>query len=431
MGGIEWARNLTDVEMKLAVFKILHNQMESKGHTDHPLMVLLWKYSRDLPAGHDVRKRIKQDGHKLVVRLVQEIEQKQYLTTLSSDFGGWVEEILPFMLPFFDMSNVERFLLLVNFSQKNQEIGNYHVCSYLTDALFNSLEENLLLGSEQALHLMVHTKVLKQDMDMYGQRYYNHIKKKIDDAFKKLNNMKFGLFLHYQRYIEDLSREKLGYLHIKNPHLSLAVEDFIDWYCNGEDLKRFATVLPAAKIATECQKKDTTLKLMHSKMVQNELMNTFEAFSLLNEFNNVGTLHTVSAPDCVRTILHGCSVRGPSPMLFLINKCNFMGSTLSTHQQKLVLCSDVQDDKKQLWTVTINDITALISFHAKSFVLTTSPLDRVVKLAKKIGTDFRIKAVDKDHFKIFTEDGEKYCITLFFWIVRHSFIIVAFTGCKN
>jgi hypothetical protein len=293
MGGIEWARNLsTDVEMKLAVFKILHNQMESKGHIDHPLMVLLWKFSRDLPAEHDVRKRIEEDGHKFVVRLVQEIECRQYLTTLSSDFGGWVEDILPVMLPFFDVRNLERFLLLVNFSQKNQEKGNYHVCSYLTDALFNSLEENLLLGSEQALHLMVHTEVLKEDMDMYGQRYYNHIKKKIDDAFKKLNDTKFGLFLHYQRYVEDLSREKLGHLHIKNPHLSSVVFDFIDWYCNGEDLKRFATVLPAAKIATECQKKDTTLKLMHSKMVQKQLMNTFEAFSLLNEFNNVGTLNT-------------------------------------------------------------------------------------------------------------------------------------------
>lgn len=95
----------------------------------------------------------------------------------------------------FDVGNLESVLLLINFSEELVRRMYYKFSLCVINTLLKTFEENLLLDSENALHLWAHMLHIKFSCDT------NH------ELFKgiteKLKMMKPILLLrHYQSYVE-------------------------------------------------------------------------------------------------------------------------------------------------------------------------------------------------------------------------------------
>jgi hypothetical protein len=150
-------------------------------------------------------------------------------------------------------------------------------------------------------------------------------------------------------------------------------------------------------------------------MLKFQQTNTFEAFCLFNlvkqcmEVDNYKSLQPhwkrsfeqlkAKAPACLRLLLWD------QDQVQLVNK--FFDSTLCIQHEKII-CSSSSSEKKIFCSTSVDRDTALTTFSFKSGKMDASSLETITANAKepRIGSKWRLKAVDETHVKIFTEDGE-------------------------
>lgn len=206
---------------------------------------------------------------------------------------------------------------------------------------------------------------------------------------------------------------KINELHIQNPHLQSIVAEFVVWYCKG-DLKKILNIFEVTKAIGRAEVVQSILSQLHCELVRSQQTDTFEAFCLFNEVKRC--LNSVQddkapleqlkgkAPVCLRLLL--ASDHSP---LRLVNK--FFNAPLCVQHEKVLCCSRPVRDGEETCTAKVHPDTALTSFSFRPedtcWKLEASATDGVAKVAW-IGTQWKLKAVDEHHVKIFNDDGNVF-----------------------
>lgn len=418
ISGIGWVEYL-DADLQPLACDTLYNSIMLRGFTDQPVMVLLLlKHIRNLPVGilDDVRTQLQIFSRSIIDRFVEAIKQNDY-EAYSNEFGVF-DFYMPAIVSQFDIQNVDSVLLLIKYNCYQIKFDTYYfhnnISLALVSTIFKALEENLLLESEQAMHLYTHAKCIHNLGSNDGIKFTELF----TNARKKLTILKTSYFVHYQRYVEDQDKQKLNELHNKNPHLEQITNDFVTWYYNG-DSKRTKNLYAVARIVEDVATKVGIMYQLYMDMVRKKQKDTFDAFFLFNELNVQGQLLEEHAPACVHLLLKSSS---DAKQLRLVNK--FLDAKLCV-LEKRILCCNSDDEDEHLCIATVEPDTALTTFSFKSAGDDTCwQLDAsehpegVVKVEEK-GTKWMIKAVDEDYVKIFTEDGKgAYIVFIHYWILK-------------
>jgi len=186
-------------------------------------------------------------------------------------------------------------------------------------------------------------------------------------------------------------------------------------------LSRVHNLLWAARAINKFISIDRILTRLHLEMFKCQQMDTFEAFCLFNEVKQYMELDScedqepelkapleqlkAKVPICLRLILWP---KEDENQLRLVNK--FFDSAVCIRQEKIV-CSSSSLDKELFFSAAVDPDTALTTFSFYSGTtyckLDVAALEDFSGKKPWTGTQWKLKAHDENHVKIFTDDGER------------------------
>jgi hypothetical protein len=412
---ILWAGQL-EPQLRRRAYEALYEQMQIKGHTEQPQVLMLRRRVAILRPVSVLKAQL--DGHcqEIVLRVVQGIKDKDYtLTRQIVELHDYVEgelitnEIMAEVVAKFDVGILMETLLLIQYCEKLPAIGN---CCVFIDTVLKSLEAKELMASEQALQIWATAKYVEEE-EPHLKEEHKQFQKLCTKALDKLSKFKADYFQHYQSYVEN---KNLKQLHRKNCFLRSIVPEFVTWYYKPEDLSRVQKLLVAVR-ATDFAVIQRTLTQLHCEMQKFEQINSSEAFFLFCKVKQNLALRSLTweepemvdafellkshAPKCLRLLLwpeEGSRLR-------VVNK--FYDSPLWVQGEEL-FCFSGAEEEEQVCTASVDPKTALTTFSFKSgdacWKLDAFDSDSVARV-KLIGAPWKLKAVDEQHVKIFTNDG--------------------------
>lgn len=422
---IEWAGQL-DALLRQRAYVTLYEQMKFKNHTDQPQVLMLHRNVKMLPMTSANLKRVKaqldEDFQRFTKKIAEGVLKNDYSLIIKIDEiddGFIFNQILPEVVRKFETFRLENVVLLVQCSMKLESIEN---SCYLIDTLMKALESNSCQET-LGLHLWAHAKYTKEE-ETNWKNVAVDAQKLCSNVLNKLNKYKLRFFHLYQRYVEDKDEQKIIHLHAKNWHLQSILSEFVTWYYNQDNsaIRAKKLILTSRKICDfQTPTPSLILNQLHAELVQFKQANSFEAFCLFNEVkqtmlrDNFATLKPIykapfeelkaKAPACLHLLLWP----EKNKIRFrLINK--FYDTPLCIHEEQVFCCTCHQEkDFEQLCSVFVDPDTALVTFSFKSgdtcWKLDGTDLDGMAKAAWN-GTQWKLKATDEHHVKIFTDDGK-------------------------
>jgi hypothetical protein len=315
-----------------------------------------------------------------------------------------MHEVVTAVVIKFETITFEETQLLIQYSSKLPFLGN---CCVFIDVLMKMLEARRMLTSEQSLQLWSYAKYTTEEQPNF-KNISKETQKLCTDVVEKLNMHKLQFFQHYQKYVEDV--QNFQKLHKPSGYLCSIVPEFVTWYYKKEDLTRLQNLILATIHIDDLSVIERILTQLQIEMHKSQQMNTFEAFCLFNEvreriqFRNNEPLEQLKAkiPTCLRRILwHGQN------QFQLVNK--YYDSPLCI-QQDTIICSNSSLDTELLCKATVDPINSKVSFSfqsgTESCKLDAAALKDNTIEETWLGTQWKVKAVDDTHVKIFIDDGK-------------------------
>jgi hypothetical protein len=413
-----------DASLHPGAYRTLYEKIKFKGHTDQPQVLMLWRRIKLLPASvvlDNVRAQLEKDFQRFLGQIIEGIEKTDYSQSskiyemVGSKEGELImNKVVTAIVGKFEACTLEQTLLLIRFSMRLLFIGN---SCFFVDVLLKMFKARKLLESEHSLHLYAHTKYLIAVEPFWKNEQFS-VQKLCIAALNKLAKFKTKFFEHYQRYVEHKNQKKIRRLHEQNWQLSCIVSEFVTWYYKKEDLSRVQKLLLAAR-STDFTAVHLILTQLHCEMLRFQQLNTNEAFCLFNELKRYMTL---DSPECeapeVKAAFNKLKAEAPKCLhlllwpedetrqqLRVVNK--FYDSPLWVQQEQKLFCFSGAEDE-QTCSVSVDPNTALTSFSFKSgdacWKLDALESESMARVAL-IGARWKLKAVDEQHVKIFTDDG--------------------------
>lgn len=386
-----------------AIYQHLKSTDNSKMHLILLLMESITKYS--ILVQDDVQAQLKNDCDNIVILIVEGIKKKDFTACNELHRLKVLDFFMPQILSAFDMTKLENVLFLIYFSEKIYGVSDGEVCHFIVTTLLKTLEENLLLDSEHALHLWAHVKSFLLHVQRNNYWYSTETLMLLRATLEKLDPMKDVLLLHYQKYVEDNEKLKIIDLLDQNRHLESIVPQFVSWYLSEESTRNRnqSRLIALTRSGMRYGSSYLMLEHVHEELIKLQQTNTFEAFCLFNEFYKQGMLLR-NVPECVRLLLT-CSDQNE---LLVVNKW-FLGRRLCVQDKNPHCFVDVstRNKKSELCSAKVHRVTDRTSFSFKSgnacWEMDAQP-DGMVR-AVSDGTQWMIKPFDDQHIKIFTKDG--------------------------
>jgi len=437
VSALHWVGKL-DVKLQPRAYESLYEQLKFKRLANQPEVLLVRQNLLVGQVSDNLQAQLDEDFQTIVGRIVEGVKKEDFSLqikisemrkTAMVGVDLIINEVVTAVLDKFKTFNFEETLLLIQYSTKLPFLEN---CCIMIDVLMKMLEARKLLGSKQAFLLWSHAKFILEEQPNWKDMP-KASQKLCADAVDKLTEYIEFFFKHYQKYVEEKNNQKLKKLHQRDRHLRSIVSEFVSWYYKKEDLSRVQNLLSAAR-ATNCfiaiERILTRLQIEMDKFQQ---MNTFEAFCLFNMVKLYMALDRykileqklkasyeelkAKAPTCLRLLLWPDQ---EDNQLQLVNK--FYDSSLCIQQDKII-CSNSTLDKELLCSATIDPVTALTTFSFKSGIknckLDAVALEDIKTKKPWIGTQWKLKAIDDTHVKIFADDGER----------QFSFVCYCFPYC--
>lgn len=416
---IKWVGQL-DAQLKPRAYEVLYEKFKFKKFTDHePQVLMLRKRVGELPEGMltNVRVELDQDFQRIIGLIVKGL-QKNDRTIIDkvkkmghlTEVGPIMNEVVTAVVQKCETGSLKNTLLLIQYSLILPTIAN-RCC--LMEALFKALEVRKLLKSEQALHLYAHAKFLMEVNPSMKETF----KKFCTNVLDQLTKYTLQYFNQYKKYVEQEDKDQIKKLHTKNWCLCSIGPEFVSWYFKQDDLTTVQKLLSAAKAIGTFKTKVCILTQLQIEMEKCQQSNTFETLCLFNEVKFSMSLNSykfqkpqlkaafeelkAKAPACLRLLLWP---ERDEIQLKLVNK--FFDEPVSIQKNLVVCCNSQNADEGS--TMTIDPETALTTFSFKSGN-TCWKLDAAALEGAKepwIGSQWKLKAVDEIHVKIFTDDGK-------------------------
>jgi hypothetical protein len=443
VNAIHWVEEL-DVQLQSRAYEALYEHLKDKKCTNQPQVLLLWYTVTKMPVGQVSDKlcaQLGEDFQTIADQIADGIKKDDYflqskinkMSYITYRMGHFIlNEMVPVVVGKFETITLEETLLLIQYSIKLPAFGN---SCLLIDALMKMFEDRKMMDSEQSLQLWSYAKYTMEEHANW--KYVSKANQQLcTDVLDKLNMHKLQFFQHYQKYVEDKDKQKIQKLHEGNWHLRSIVSEFVTWYYKKDDLTTVQNLLYAAREIDNFYAIERMLTSLQIEMHKFQQMNTFEAFRLFNEVkynmedDNYESQEPklkasfeelkAKAPTCLRLLLWPDEDR-----LRLVNK--FYDSPLGIQQENF-LCSNSSLDTELLCRASIDLDTALTIFSFKSGTkrckLDAAALEDDTAEKPWIGTQWKLKAIDDTHVKIFTDDGEwqfSFVAGLFsFWSVIYE-----------
>jgi hypothetical protein len=419
---LTWVMNL-DVQLQSRAYEALYEQLKFKKLTGQPHVLVLKKLldTLSVAVSDQLRTQLDEDFQTIVGQIVEGLKTEDYSLSLKiyevvKSLKGFsiMNEIVTAVVGKFETFTLENTLLLIQYSSR---IPAVVIRCFLMDAMMKKIEVHELQSSVQAFHVWSVAKYDAENCPNW-RNVPKETQKLCTDVLDKLAEHKVTFFQYYQKYVEDQDKQKLINIHTRNCTLYAMVSDFATWYYKKDDLTRAQKLLSTARAINSLRFIERILTPLQNEMHKFQQMNTFEAFCLFNMVKYymahdhyktyAPTLKAsfeelkAKAPTCFRLLLWP-----DENQLQLVNK--FFDSPLCIQQDKIV-CSNSSLDKDLLCSATVDPKTALTTFSftsgAKSCKLDAAALEDIKTKKPWIGTQWKVKAVDDTHVKIFTDDGE-------------------------
>lgn len=405
-----------------AAFKALYHQVQTKEHTNKPEMLLLQKSIKQLQMfasklNGTTRKQVDVDCQKIIIRIVKEVQQNDFSLCdyiVQSIDIELLNDNMHKIINLLFAGTLENTLLIIQFSQNMLHLSNRY---FLIDALVKELEQIQLLTSVQAMHLWAYAKLTMSPSNWLSR--YPRAQEPSSDAVIKLSKNNHNFPKLFLKFVEDCSdrSELILVLKYKNWELSKIVIRFIDCYCYA-NLNGTQHLITEVCGITNYLALGLILMELHKKLPKCQQLNSFDEFRLfhqvqrtmsLSKFNTIRPdekkpyeLLQDRAPTFIRQLLwdYGvtCEVR-------LVNRMKMFSLFCSTDTQKVGCWTSREFRDDQLWCITIEDETSLLTIRPKNGEGELGiHEDGIVGLVQH-GMKWKMEVVDDPYVNLITDKG--------------------------
>jgi hypothetical protein len=348
--------------------------------------------------------RVDKDCLEIVDAIVDGVQQKNYelsvkiVETLgSSILEGKMALIVEKV---HSAGTLEETLLLIQFSKELPKMSNSLV---LTQTLFEELVSKNLLKTKHGMHLWAHLKCIRE-WDEFSH-VDGGVRERSTAVYEQLDE-------HKDVYFPD--GQKMETLHNDNCHLDSIGAEFVLFYYDGV-LEKARFLLSAASNVDYFGATEQILGALCRQMTQLGQLGTFEYFAIFcqvkdlmsrAEFSSLDDAEKLpfeelqaEAPLCLRLLLW------PETEFRLVNK-HYKAPLFATDSR--VSCWLAADQKEdQLWSAQVDTATCLLTFSHQAGNLSSA--SGSICLEAEEATKWRVKAVDDNHIKIYS-DGNYSCL---------------------
>lgn len=423
-----------ELKLRRSAYELLYEEIQFKKHNDLPEMLMLQKCMEQvmLTNGGDSLfevslSRVHQDCLKIVDRIVEGVKIKDHELSIKivETLGSSIleEKMTEIVKKVHSAGSLEETLLLIQFSHELPKTSNSCV---LVQTLFELLQSKNLLVTKQGLHLWAHLRGIKESGD------FNVVDRGVQERYKttcsQLDENKNVYFELYRSYVENPDAKIMVDLHDDNCHMDSIGAEFVNFYYDG-DLKKARFLLTTASNVPYFSATDQILVSLFKQMNKFGQMATFEYFAIFVQVKDLMSREKFSsldaseklpfeelkakAPDCLRLLLWPETDAGAK--FRLVNE--LLENPLYCYDSEAFFLLSAFQTTEQLWRAHVDTVTCLVTFSHEGRKLSSEVTKGHLQLTED-GTQWKIKAVDQDHIKIYAEDGQ-----FFFCLFRGLYIL--------
>jgi hypothetical protein len=408
------------VEFKREAYEALYENVQLKGHSQMPEILLLQRNIIFAGGRSELLKQVDEDCNKIVDRIVEGVRAKNHelSTAIVKTLGSSILEgkMALIVEKVHSAGTLEDTLLLLKFSRGLTKISCQCI---LIQALFSVHKSKNLLATDQSMNLWAHVKDLLEYEKFTGDNAQD--KEKCTSICTELSKNLPTYFEIYQGYVESQDGNKIFTLHKDNWQLQSILPQFIDFYYDG-DLVKAGHLLWAANNMFTYLARFITVNSLYQKMVQFGQSNTFEVFrifTLVKSNLGDGIIDTFpkqkfrelqkKAPPCLRLLLW------PKPAGAKFRLVNKVLKTPLFCVNMKVLCGipPASCRDAQSWIAEVDPSTGNTTFKSHEGKSLNGKTGAIPADLCSSGTQWKVKAVDDHHVKLYFDSKFFYIKILF------------------